>query len=348
MSTKGNDLRNDLAAVIGSLNAVGSDRPYWEQDARFLNPFAAIKEIPVWGTIGGRPALPRQGIITFSAKPKQGKSLSTYAILQIIMSGAEFDAYKAAGERPRLAIVFDTEMDLPTLQTRYITLRKQLGENADRVQIVPLIGTPKEDRRGVVEEMTRKYDPDIIVIDQVARMVKDYNDAGEAVEFGEWLLSIAADKSAMVVIHQNKATDNDQMKGHLGSIMNELAVENYKVRKSKGNIYSVEVVNSRHTCIDEAAPFTFAINEGNITDPSDIVNAQNAEHRLKWWRMCQQAFGDAKELRSGELQQRIKDVFDLNDEAAKNIIRNAREFNSIVKTENCHRAPYRLADLDPN
>lgn len=344
MSNKKN-LKADLAPE--SLKAAELNRPYWEQDARFLNPFEYIQEIPVWGTIGGRRALPRQGIITFSAKPKQGKSLSVNALLLCIVSGREFSSFKPSGERPRLAVVFDTEMDTPTLQTRAKSLREQLGEYADNVQIVPLLTTPKADRRRVVEEITAKFNPDIVVIDQAARMVNDYNDSKESTDFGEWLSMFAAERSVFVVVHQNKAADNEQMRGHLGARLDELAVENYKVLAAKGRIYNVEIVNSRSSCVEDAEAFTFALNDnGIIADPTAAIQEQKEAERRRWITDLTPIFGDDSTLQRAEILRRISQMQGLQPDAARTKFDNAVKCGSIEKTGKESRAPYRLADLN--
>lgn len=343
MSDKKN-FKADLAP--DKLKADELRKPYWEQDARFLNPFADIQEIPVWGTIGGRRALPRQGFITFSAKPKQGKSLSVNALLLCIVSGREFSSFKPSGERPRLAVVFDTEMDTPTLQTRAKSLREQLGEYADNVQIVPLLKTPKAERRQVVEEITAKFNPDIVVIDQAARMVNDYNDARESTDFGEWLSMFAAERSVFIVIHQNKSADNEQMRGHLGARLDELAVENYKVLAAKGRIYNVEIVNSRNSCVEDAEAFTFALNdEGMITDPTTAIQEQKAADRRKWIEDLASVFGSDETLSRAEILRRIQSVQGLQADAARTKFDNATRCGAVVKTGKESRAPYRLADF---
>lgn len=346
MSSKKN-LKADLNPE--SLKAAEMNKPYWEKDARFLNPFADIQEIPVWGTIGGRRALPRQGIITFSAKPKQGKSLSVNALLSCIVAGREFGSFKPSGERPRLAVVFDTEMDLPTLQTRLKSLRKQLGEYADNVQIVPLLMTPKEQRRQVVEEITESFNPDIVVIDQAARMVNDYNDARESTDFGEWLSMFAAERSTFVVIHQNKAADNEQMRGHLGARLDELAVENYKVSAAKGKIYNVDIVNSRNSCVEDAEAFTFALNdEGIIADPSVAIQEQREAERRRWITDLMQIFGEDAALQRAEILRRIQQKQSLQPDAARTKFDNAVKCGAIEKTGKEARAPYRLSVLNSN
>ena len=330
------------AADIKTLDIDPMERPLYEIDEVFLNPFAELPLVLTWCKMGERPAIDRQGIITFSAKPKQGKSLSIYAILTAIITGKQLDTITPTAS-PRLVVVFDTEMDTPTLQRRAAKMITALGEAAPRFQIVPLLAVPKSRRRAVIAEVTSKYQPDIVVIDQVARLVEDFNAAGENVEFGEWLAQYAATRTALVVIHQNKAADNKQMKGHLGSILEELAVENYSVAKENG-VFKVTATNARNSSVDEAAPFTFALDDdGNIISASDIVEAKTAQERARYVKDLALIFGDNDELRRKDIIDRIISEQRVTPDGAKKKVDKAAAIGAIIKAGEGRNAPYKLA-----
>ena len=330
------------AADIKPLDIDPMERPLYEIDEVFLNPFAELPPVLTWCRMGERPAIDRQGIITFSAKPKQGKSLSIYAILTAIITGKQLDTITPTAS-PRLVVVFDTEMDTPTLQRRAAKMIRALGENANLFQIVPLLAVPKSRRRAVIDEVTAKYKPDIVVIDQVARLVEDFNAAGENVEFGEWLAQYAATRTALVVIHQNKAADNKQMKGHLGSILEELAVENYSVAKENG-VFKVTATNARNSSVDEAAPFTFALDDdGNIISASDIVEAKTAQERARYVKDLALIFGDNDELRRKDIIDRIISEQRVTPDGAKKKVDKAAAIGAIIKAGEDRNAPYKLA-----
>jgi hypothetical protein len=347
----------ELAAIPGNLNPVGTTltnaapvdpmvKPLWEIDDRFINPFAAIPEVQTWCMMGDRKAIDKQGIITFSAKPKQGKSISIYAILTAIIAGKQFSTITPTADRPRLAIVFDTEMNPQTLQKRMAIMQSALGENAPKFQVVSLLSVKKSDRRAIIDDITNKYNPDIVVIDQVARLVKSFNDESESSEFGEWLCKLAATRTALVVIHQNKAADNTQMKGHLGSILEELAVENYSVARKNG-VFEATPTNARNSAIDEdTAKFSFALdNAGNIIDATAIMNEQRQKEIDDWRNNFARIFGEDTKLRYSELKKRIMEREGVNDTAAETKITAAKKRGVIVKAGEGTMTPWQLAPL---
>lgn len=352
MSDKEKNPVEALNALPGSLPQMGAAapevdpmaQPLWEIDSRFLNPFAPVPPVQVWATMGDRPAIPRSGIITFSAKPKQGKSTSTYALLIPILTGKPFDTLTPTDDRPRLVIVFDTEMDTPTLSRRMATMNKTLGEAAPLFQVVPMLEIPKSQRRTMIEQITEQYSPDIVIIDQVARLVNNFNDAGENVEFGEWLAQYAAKRTVLTVIHQNKAADNTQMKGHLGSILEELAVENYSVSRKQG-VYEVKPTNARQSCVDEdSTPVTFALNEAGEIVTATTVIEQNREKEADSWRNdLRLIFDKDEELKYSEIVTRIMSQQGLTQRPAEKKVTNARLAGAIEHTDPTNsRSPYRL------
>lgn len=351
MSDKGKDPIKALNELIGTLRPMGETpevdpmaQPLWEIDSRFLNPFAPVPPVQVWATMGDRPAIPRSGIITFSAKPKQGKSTSTYALLIPILTGKQFDTLTPTADRPRLVIVFDTEMDTPTLSQRVAKMNKTLGEAAPLFQVVPMLEIPKSQRRAMIEEITEQYHPDIVVIDQVARLVNNFNDAGENVEFGEWLAQYAAKRTVLTVIHQNKAADNNQMKGHLGSILEELAVENYSVSRQQG-VYEVKPTNARRSYVDEnSTPVTFALNnEEEIITATGVIEKNRIAKREEWIKDLTPIFGNDVELKARVIVSRIMERQGLTERPAETKVSNARLAGAIEHTDpNNNRSPYRL------
>lgn len=352
MSDKDKNPIEALKALPGSLPQMGASapdidpmaRPLWELDSRFLDPTKEIPPVQVWATMGDRPAIPRKGIITFSAKPKQGKSTSIYAILAPILTGREFDTLKPSEDRPRLIVLFDTEMDTATLQSRYSTLREVLEDKANRFLIVPLLEKPKAERRPIIDEITAQYNPDIVVIDQVARLVANFNDSAENVEFGEWLATFAAKRSVFVVIHQNKAADNTQMKGHLGSILEELAMENYSVSRKDG-IFEVKPVNARQSYVDEdSTRFKFILSDkGKIIDAGEALKQNREKDAERWRNELRPIFGDDTELKFSEIVTRIMERQGLIKRSAERKIESARETGAIEHTEpGNNRSPYRL------
>lgn len=334
----------DLRAARRAAAVTDLSIPLWEVDDRFFNPFADIHPTHTWLTMGGRRAIPTKGIVSISAKTKQGKSLATYALAIPLLLNQEFGNLKPTDRRPSRIIVFDIEMDEQPLSERLKPLMKKLGAAASRFSVVPLFKVPKAERRAMIEAIIEEFNPDIVIIDQVARLVVDYNSSTESADFGEWLSQLAADRTTITIIHQNKAADNTQMKGHLGSIIDELAVENYSMKRKQGNIFVLTPTSSRYTAIDDdTEPFTFVLStEGEIIDAAKKIAEQQADEATKTLNMFEVYFGEADTLRHTDLVGRILAVGSGSKASAEREILAAKKLGVVIKTSPDHTAPYRL------
>lgn len=315
--------------------------PLWETDTDAINPYRPLPENITWAMMGDRKALPKQGIITFSAKQKKGKSLSTYALAIPLLSGKQFSTITPLAT-PNFVMVFDMEMSENTLTQRVLAQVETIGDNGTHFVVFSLKSKSLSDRIATIREKVTKYNPDIVVIDQAAKLVSNGNDLAESNEITDFLDKMSIDRSVWVVMHENKATDNNNMKGHLGSFLSYAAVEAYGVDKKDG-IFYVTLKEARDTDETNAAQVTFAINEdGKIIDAQTTAQAKQEEERQKWRNNLQNIFGSDTELRYGELTDRIKIREGLADRAARDKIAKAISLRVIEKTSTDRNSPYKI------
>lgn len=342
-----NDVEGTMAAVTNDTDLPTPPdpmlQPLWEIDDRLLDPFAELPPTMTWGRMGDRPAIERQGIITISAKPKQGKSLSVYAILSSVISGEPIDTFTPdAEQRPRLVMVFDTEMNKPTLQRRMRGICKTLGSQRNRFVVVPLLAVPKSERIELIEDITDRYKPDIVAMDVVTKLVNDFNSSDENSAFGDWIEKYAEERTVIVVIHQNKSKEDSSMKGHMGSILGEAAVENYSA-SMKDSIFTLSPINARNTCAEGAPGISFILtDEGTFIGAAQALDQRREDRASEWRKDLTPIFGDDETLKHNELQDRIAKVQNLSDASARRKIKEASECGAIVKVSDDKKAPYRL------
>lgn len=321
-----------------------TNRPIWETDPDFLNPYKELPPVQTWARIAERPALPKEGIITFSAKQKKGKSLSTYALAIPLLSGNDFDALTPT-DRPNMVMVFDMEMSETTLTNRVLNQVQSIGEYGTRFVVCPLKSKSIQDRIKTIAAKVEQYRPDIIVIDQAAKLVTNGNDLAESNALTDWLDKMSIGRSVWVVMHENKGQDDNNMKGHLGSFLSYAAVEAYSVDHKDG-VFTITYREGRDTESDNAAPIRFAMDSnGRIIDANAIFQAAHEKEVQGWRNNLAMLFGEDKTLRSMELIERIKTQERLEERAAKTKIARAKELGVIRKTSNEPRAPYELTPI---
>lgn len=328
------------------------NRPIWETDPDFLNPNKVLDPLQTWCKMGDRPALPKEGIVTFSAKQKKGKSLSTYALAIPLLSGNTFDTLtpskrmsadgKETADRPNLVMVFDMEMSATTLTNRVLRQVQTIGEYGSRFVVCPLKAKSIADRISTIAAKVEQYRPDIVIIDQAAKLVQDINATAETNTITDLLDKLSIGRAVWVVMHENKSEADTNMRGHLGSYLSFAAVEAYSVDRKDG-IFTITPKEARDTDTEDAACIRFALDtEGRIIDASAIFREAQEREAESWRNNFRALFGSDKYLRSMELVERIKTQEGLEERAAKTKIAKARDLAVIRKTSGDRQAPYEL------
>lgn len=320
------------------------NRPLWETDPDFLNPYRELPPLQTWCKMGERPALPKEGIITFSAKQKKGKSLSTYALAIPLLSGNTFDTLTPS-DRPGMVMVFDLEMSETTLTNRALREVQSIGEYGSRFVVCPLKAKSIEDRLNTIVEKVEKYKPDIVVIDQAAKLVQDINATAETNTITDLLDKLSIGRAVWVVMHENKSEADTNMRGHLGSYLSFAAVEAYSVDRKDG-VFTITPKEARDTDTENAACIRFALDsDGKIIDASSIFREAQEREAEGWRNNFRTLFGSDKFLRSVELIERIKTQEGLEERAAKTKIAKAKNWGVIRKTSSEKTAPYELTPV---
>lgn len=276
---KGTNFSKEMQSIVRQITAdslskeepqkINSDTILYIVDSRFLNPEKPLPEVRTWAKIGGRPSFQKEGIVLLNAKPKQGKSYALYAIFQTLIKNETFDTLEPL-DCPSRCIVFDTEMSEIDLQTRIRPLYQKIGSaNAAKFQVCSLLSVPKAERLTLIEDIVKTYDPPIIAIDQVADLMEDFNSSAEAVETFERLKILMAKRTVFLVIHQNKAKDDTNSKGHAGTLAEQDANEVYSIKKEKG-VFELSLKMSRFASSDDAEPFRFSLSDGEIVSADEI------------------------------------------------------------------------------
>ena len=316
------------------------NRPLWETDPDFLNPYKELPPLQTWARIGDRPALPKEGIITFSAKQKKGKSLSTYAIAIPLLSGNVFDTLTPI-DRPNLVLVFDMEMSETTLINRVQSQIRTIGEYGTRFVVCPLKGKSIEERIEIITAKVERYNPQVCIIDQGAKLVKDINGTAETNAVTDMLDKLSIGRSVWVVMHENKNNEDTNMRGHLGSYLSFAAVEAYTVDRKDG-VFTITYKEGRDTDSENAAPIRFALDaDGKIIDADAIFRAAKDKEADGWRNNFERIFGDDEKLQSGEIITRLMTQDKLERRAANTKLSKAKEMGIVRKLNpNDHRSPY--------
>jgi hypothetical protein len=220
-------------------------------------------------------------------------------------------------------------------------MQSVLGQKGKLFNVVPLLSAPFGDRCKIIDDVVSKYNPEIVVIDVVTRLLVNFNSEVESVELGNWLAQLAAERTVIIVIHQNKAADDNNMKGHLGSQANELQTESYTVVSEHG-LFRVKPVSARTSYVDEDTKgYCFALDtEGKITAASGMLAAHAEEEKQRYAEYFSQIYGADECLKRGEIVKRIMTEEGISEREAERKITAAVKAGAISKLIGGKFAPY--------
>ncbi len=326
--------------------------PLWELFPDLcINPFEKLEPVQSWLRIGGRDAIPKEGLISFSAKQKQGKSYAVLALLIPILTGRVFDTAVPTGEPPRLAWLFDTEMGRYSITNRAKMTQNDMGKQGRRLPFTSLKGLDIDEMKARVQEVIDVFDPKILVFDQVGDLVTDILKSDQGKEVARWLDNLSQGRTVLAVIHTNKNDDNET--GHLGSELTKKVVEAYTVEKdATTGIFHVSIKFARDTDTVNPESVSFVVQDGAIRTGADVVEAANAKVRKELSDLLVTAFNGCTELNNGVIKKNLMSEAimgsgnNLTDATAERKLETAKKLGVLQKINSAHLAPFRLV-IDP-
>ena len=182
--------------------------------------------------IGGVPTMPKGNLIAVSAKWKNGKTFFCDILSAIFLGSDQFASCRSLQQAGRV-LFFDTEQAKSDTKRIQETIDKMTPESRhhdyDVYCLRPLnIDRTSEDSDEITRyefiSQTIAYDkPDLVIIDGIADLLYNYNDVIESQRLVNRLAAIANEHNCaiVVVMHQNTGLHDKNMKGHLGTMLNQ-------------------------------------------------------------------------------------------------------------------------------
>lgn len=221
------------------------------------------------------PFMREDGIMALAGRSGVGKSTALQAMIASALSGNKFLDIKI-DLKNRDILVIDTEQGKGDIFSQGQNVMKMINatSNISRYQVkgIAYLKRKKEDkrrmsyiRRSKIDSLIDSHKGDLgwIIIDNVRDLVVNFNDVDAALEFADWVKEIRARSGAIItlVIHTTKTLD--EMKGSLGTIMDELCQVYLKIVGHKDEGYSeIKPIKTRGFKPFSAIEFTW--NENGI------------------------------------------------------------------------------------
>ena len=255
--------------------------------------------------IGGTPTLPKGNLIALSAKWKNGKTFLCDVLTAVFLGSERFAGCRTLFSQGKVSF-YDTEQaESDTSRIRkVIDAMTPEGRRHDYdvyclrpLNIDPTSEDSDEITRYEFISQTIAHDkPDLVFIDGIADLLYNYNDVIESQRLVNRLAALANKHNCamVVVMHQNKGQRDKNMKGHLGTMLNQKCSDVFSVEKC-GGIFVVSNTISRHQpCGDFVFKLTAdGVPEDGMADRKQQLEIKRQDERAKLREQISICFEDA-------------------------------------------------------
>lgn len=230
-------------------------------------------------TVDGVGVFAREDIHAIKGKQKCGKTTALKVCLAAWMNQRQFRV-ESPLEQPRV-LYLDTEQKQSDVKLIVTDVMQMTGREAEYVDThLAVYALRKRDFQLLLDDLRlliQDYGPDVVIIDGIVEFVASFNDESMAKQLIHELLCIAEERHCAIVcvLHTNKADDDHNMRGHLGTMLAQKAGTVLECKKMD-TVITVTCSDARHQEMpDWSIMFTA---EGNIVD-ADEHRQQQLEKR---------------------------------------------------------------------
>lgn len=287
---------------------------------KFTDPDPLVKQ-------GDKVIVSRGNIATITGKPKAFKTFLTSSIAAAVL---EDEFLSISGDCKKLLFV-DTEQSkshVNNVQKRiYRLCHWNLEVSKDELVMLALRELDSKERTKEILNAIEKLKPDLVIIDGIRDLVKDFNSIDETAEIISSLMSVTTKNNCgiITVLHQNKADKNPR--GHLGTELCHKSETILQVVNENG-IATVSPVFSRN---QEISQFSFRVDDSGLPVGCDIPKVEKNALELK--KIMQKAMSNNSYFSKAELEARVKTEIGKSEKTAKRRVKDALD-KEIIKYNN--------------
>ena len=292
-----------------------------------ITPEKQLKPMDFLFRLFGKPCFPRGELVAVTGKAKSGKTflssmLMTCSVVPDVLS------FHREREEPLHVLWYDTEQsDESTQDIMNHRLMPMTGGDVSRIDVFNVRSLPWKRRRELLGAAVSSYSPDLVIVDGIRDLVNDINDGVLAQEVMEELMQLAAKHSCCVtcILHQNKGSEDHNLRGWIGTELMNKAFEVYACEKLlPQRIFSVEQTLTRKYDIEQELYFKVnaeglpvaslgAQTAGGTTDQNQlpplntdyIRHDDNGSWQVDARRLFSDAIGDRLQMTGGDLRTQV-------------------------------------------
>ena len=314
----------------------------------------------------GKPCFPRRELVAVTGKAKSGKTFVTSMLIACCVIRDVLQFHRSS-EMPLKILWYDTEQsDESTQDILKNRIRMMTQDNLQGIEVLNVRSVSWKDRRQLLLEAVSHYGPDLVIVDGIRDLVNDINDGVLAQEVMEELMHLADDKKCCIVciLHQNKGSEDHNLRGWIGTELMNKAFEVYACEKlMPQRIFKVEQTLTRKYDIEQTLYFevdpeglprlTAVPMESGSESKSErlpnlnreyIVNEDDGSWRIDTKRLFLDAFNGSEELSGSEMRSRVMQLSGISVPYFYNrVLNEAVDSGHVLRSTNGHLTIYHPA-----
>lgn len=241
-------------------------------------------------TVDGVGFFAKDDIHAIKGKQKCGKTTALKVCTAAWMKGSHL-RLETPVESPRV-LYLDTEQKATDVKLIVSDVMQMTALGADYIDDhLAVYALRRRDFQlllGDMKLLVGDFRPDVVIIDGIVEFVASFNDESMAKQLIHELLAVSEDSHTAIVcvLHTNKADEDHNMRGHLGTMLAQKAGTVLECKK-QGGIINVSCSDARHQEVpDWNIMFT---DEGCIVDADAQMQQQRQQHRAELQQRRQEA-----------------------------------------------------------
>lgn len=273
-------------------------------DELYITPTLELPEEQFLFEIDGVPCFPLGEVVTITGKAKQGKTFATSLAMAAAMGKEAVLGVRRRNPEPLRVLYIDTEQSRRStqiVQRRVLTMIGQSYEDyrQESFPTVNLRCLEWSERLSYVRYYIEQNQPQLVVLDGCRDLVDDINDNRLSSQVVSDLMQLASGLHPccmVTVLHQNKAAEDNTLRGHLGTEITNKSFEVYVAQRSSSGIFSLRQECSREAmlrreilfqidenglpadCAEEDGQGT-AVRDVSVNDPKDFTGCRPEHFR---------------------------------------------------------------------
>lgn len=215
------------------------------------------------------------------SKQKQGKTSVLKVCLSALMAGSQF---RLRCELPEPRVLWlDTEQKQSDVKLIIGDVKQMTGIGDDYLDSHLFLYTLRrmsyDTLLGDLQLLVADAQPQVVFVDGIVEFVASFNDEVLSRQLIHDLLVLCDEHNCAIVcvLHENKAADDQNMRGHLGTVLSQKAGTVLKCNKSQRGIITASSADARHGDMPEWSIAYDA--EGHLCDADEQRRQEDQQRR---------------------------------------------------------------------